>query len=879
MKNRSYLVCLFLVAATYFSVFGTLLVCTDGLPYVLDNNESYSSLWHAYNLRNFDFWQSFGLADEACSPDPKAHPYLHTHQGNFPRLFAFAIYCLGARTIESQIVVTTFTIGLATIFMGFHFFSRIANPFLALTVCLFMMTDYVQFVQWQVVTYRVWHGFFVFSSVLCLQALAEKPGRFRSILTAINFACLFYFEMVFVFFVTCLSVAYALYLFWGKWRVLGRVALCCAGGACLSVAILSCQLIALMGVDGVIQDARFTFASRNRGQADEQLIEAMGEFYDRHRIVCWPNYTDGSQFLGLRPFIKALLVYHFQPATPLFTLIVLILGIGWIQAVGWYRLGVGGIRMTTHSHRAFACTALLALFACAALFFAALCRDDSYLGLAGDTNLTAKQRLETIGFWAGSKTQTVAALFFAALFCLILVCVTVRDWKHLGYVRLRRWIMACALLVASACFIRLQPRLYQGHWQSLWQAMQPCWWCAILFRGGVSMAMLLAIVLALRGKRWLSTSSLASLTGVVPFLLSGTFAYTAVYHLSPGYMHTGYLHRNLTFYYFVTGTFFSSSIYLLFALARSAFQRQQTSGCVPLGPLTIVATASASVILLGTYWLSLQRVYWRILPPDHFSFVEVLRRPPFRGATFLTNTYALPIAWETKNWVRTDIRYPYLGECQLTENGYVLDQDAGKYLWYADRRSNPAYARPEYCLLVVQRVLKSGLLNKEIFSNGQTPNVAFQQASRFPLVVKSQRSDAVLRHQLVAMDDSGRDRWAILKMDWDFPPYLQRDESGKRVRLSLVGDSSGWRIQVLYRYAHQDGKPEANTIVRLYRVKADKTRSLWKEATGVTHFIVSPAFRGTIQVSVTPATATKKGEEFFSEAVTIPDSLADSASR
>ena len=117
-----------MLAVVYVGLYGWLLVSTDALPYVYDNTETFSALWHAQNLYRFDFFKSWGLTDEAYGPDPAAHPFVHSHQGNFPRLFAFLIYVLGARTAESQIVVTTFTIGALAMFLAFTFFARRARP-------------------------------------------------------------------------------------------------------------------------------------------------------------------------------------------------------------------------------------------------------------------------------------------------------------------------------------------------------------------------------------------------------------------------------------------------------------------------------------------------------------------------------------------------------------------------------------------------------------------------------------------------------------------------------------------------------------------------------------------------------------------------------
>lgn len=54
--------------AVYAVLYGAMLVATDFVPYVLDNNESFSSLNHARNLIEFGAAKSFGLADEAVSP-------------------------------------------------------------------------------------------------------------------------------------------------------------------------------------------------------------------------------------------------------------------------------------------------------------------------------------------------------------------------------------------------------------------------------------------------------------------------------------------------------------------------------------------------------------------------------------------------------------------------------------------------------------------------------------------------------------------------------------------------------------------------------------------------------------------------------------------
>src|SRR5437764_10454889 len=123
----------------YAAVYGALLVHTRGFPYVCDNNETFSSLWHAHNLYHFSLRDSCGITDEASSPHAEAHPYVHTHQGNFPRLFAFLLYALGVRSAVAQIVVTTFTVGLAAILLAFHVLARRVNPLFAAVAVAFLM--------------------------------------------------------------------------------------------------------------------------------------------------------------------------------------------------------------------------------------------------------------------------------------------------------------------------------------------------------------------------------------------------------------------------------------------------------------------------------------------------------------------------------------------------------------------------------------------------------------------------------------------------------------------------------------------------------------------------------------------------------------------
>ena len=167
---------LLLTLGVYVLWYGAILWMADGVPYVMDANETFSSLWHARNLVDHGFALTAGLADEVFSPHAAAHPFVHTHQGNFPRVFATLIYLLGARSPASQIVLTTFLVGGVSVAMMYRLLAKVVAPAFAVLACLLLLTDYVLYAQWQVVTYRVWHGFFFFSSLL----LAQNAGGRRA---------------------------------------------------------------------------------------------------------------------------------------------------------------------------------------------------------------------------------------------------------------------------------------------------------------------------------------------------------------------------------------------------------------------------------------------------------------------------------------------------------------------------------------------------------------------------------------------------------------------------------------------------------------------------------------------------------------------------
>jgi len=316
------------------------LVATGGYPYGLDNNESYSSWWHARSLYENGIALTKGLTDEVFAHHPEASPYIHSHQGNFPRLYTFLWYALGIRDIATHIWITTFTVGLAAIWFAFRFLSDLVRPGYAAIACGVMMTNYLLFAQWQVSLYNVWHAFFFFSSLRCIQTLGTTARRGRWVaLALLNFASLFYWEYVFTAFVVSLCALYAITLHWRRPKTVLLAAGVVAGGAALAAGLLLTQLTAYMGWANVMEDVRLTLTARNAA-ADPALLEKVTTFYREHRIIFWHNFLDATPLRTLHGFWSTFVQHHLAYySVPLIGTCALVL-LGWLA--GWVRARLPG---------------------------------------------------------------------------------------------------------------------------------------------------------------------------------------------------------------------------------------------------------------------------------------------------------------------------------------------------------------------------------------------------------------------------------------------------------------------------------------------------------------------------------------------------------
>ena len=936
-QQKQFLLCALLLIIAYMLVFGVLLVKTDFLPYVMDNNESFSSLWHAYNLYHFDITKSAGLADEAFAYHEAAHAYAHTHQGNFPRLFAFLIYSLGARSIESQIAVTTFTVGIAAILMAFHFFNKIANPVFALTCCFLLITDYLLVAQWQVVTYRVWHEFFIFSSMLCVHRMVEGR-RFWAVLSIINFACLFYYELIFVAFVSLSSALYAAYLcrsskllrLLGFWTTQGV-------GGIAALAILALQLYFYLGWEDLKTDAFLTFLARNHYQDGSVLLQHMRDFYESRNIVFWYNLEDGARYRTIGYFFGSLLYSELQIHTPLLAtlsligllvllcvlafdpkksdinesnqtenhgsilsnafglvsstqvrgaiylivlhfahkyfrddfgdlqmqllrlmLVVLICGIlvsgFWIRVrhahrqkalrkssiavallmlallfpsiywhvssvpilfdqyspfffgylliyvfylawlPGWLLKVVGALRKGgTVQSRMMERASVLFLFL-SFLFF--------YIILLGKNLILGTEELETFWFQPANPYYFILALL-AALGSVYLVYGADRvlhredESQQSGSLhsygvklKLSIFVLLAALLIAGSW------RLYNPRYSKLWIDIADAALPVPLPHALVMLCVFLGCAAILAHRRVFEAMGINSVVkGCGVFALTGLLAYIIVYMLSPGYVFSGYRFRMTPFTAFhsvillavpvyvllKSGFHFSEPIWRSFSMAPAGLSPtlpddgdQNARGAL-YGRMIGLASVAASVMVLF-YWLGIQLYYVRLIPPNHYAFLEKLTRAPYAGKTFVANTYAAPVAAKTGAWAYLDATLMSLSPEKLealkkVDGRYQLVFDT-TYIWFADRKQNPSYERPDYFMCIVVQSTSTAVeefSERHGMGNGNTgceANLLVQLARRG----KGATVYPALELSEFDKDGSyavGYERWAIVRLNWD----------------------------------------------------------------------------------------------------------------
>jgi hypothetical protein len=281
--NSFLLLCFTLVFLLFFFL-------SDGLFYGFDSNETFSSIWHSYNFINFSFDLHKGLADETFSNITSAHSFIHTHQGNVPRLLGVLLILLGFESVQSHVVLTFLILGLPTFYFLIKLLHKISNSkeFAYISI-IFLFTNYILFFQWLFVTYRIWYFYLIFSSIYFLIELNNK--KLYKILFFVNLIFIFYFELIFALYLSILLFIYSLYLNNFSIKKVIKKYYIYLLAPIFSILVLSIQLILFYGYDAFIQDINYTFNTRNTSiKINDEIIN----FYNKYFIVYWHNFFNNN---------------------------------------------------------------------------------------------------------------------------------------------------------------------------------------------------------------------------------------------------------------------------------------------------------------------------------------------------------------------------------------------------------------------------------------------------------------------------------------------------------------------------------------------------------------------------------------------------------
>jgi hypothetical protein len=927
----------------FFSVVFLLLFYCDFLPFGTDNNETFSSILHAKNMYLHGIGSTYGLTSETTSPTDTVQ-FVYTHQGNVPRFYALLLYVFGARSAEAQILITSLTVGLASILFAHIYVERRVNSLFAFIFCGVLITDYIMSLQWFVNTWRVWHFFFFFSTLLLAHAFADSVSSTpRTVvncgLLLINFACLFYFELIFAMFV---AIFFALYLAFLLRRQPRRLVLGLAVfgiGSVLAICLLFLQIVLYLGWQGFLTDLSYTFFSRNAAPADlASFRERVLGFMREHNIVFWDNFTSTNSGLKtpgemLRLFFR----FNLVTQTPALVLLSLLLtASAWLhaaanalwlptvpgpraQVAAWVErparpdtsaallvpafalfglvVALSGTSYGISDHRDDLIagsgirfiTVTLVIVSTAVLFVSLYRREIIKMAVSaasaarrrGDAKVPAASLLVIIVIGTSlqlyvepSPTRLIGLLAAIMGGAVVLWVVSFRYVLTNG-----RVVFATALLIGFALFAHYHAWLYQPiHYDVSPTHFEPFWSELIAKRGGPTfwkIAILAAaflstlIVLGVTDDAS-SPHSIVNLGRIAPYWLIGMAAYVIVFTIAAGYVYTGYQVHSAPFAVYFSALPGACAVYVLCSLARR-LPAQFLEAYRTLVPGRILLAAARVTLICGLLvtiavtWLTVQQIYLRRIPPNRIApLFHTLEK--LAGASTVVSTYATPVAIRTGQWSYFDPTFFHRREF-LDEEGYHVSAQDFRYLWFSDWKSNSSYRTPEYFVC---------WLHLNFFDVVSAAN-RWNCGGTLIGVGDVRHGRSIFDHK-EAFRDEKYDLWSIIKLDWDYPPYLRPlDERSPdtRVHASLVRRADGIGFAIEINPTQQKGRPIVGVHYRLFAEIGDNPtcnvspRHLLQLVDSPADLSLPKGFEGCVQIGVAPFSATKTGSEYYSDIIMV----------
>jgi hypothetical protein len=720
-------------------------------------------------------------------------------------------------------------------------------------------------------------------------------------LTFVNALALFYCELVSVAFTSMLTGLFAISLYWRRPRLIVEWTIMHVTGGVCALTFLIVQLVAYLGWQNFMMDINLTFNARNFATADGPLREQVTKFYQENNILFWQNFVDGGQLKTLAAFVDNHTRFVFQIYTPILTLIVLVLVFGWLLGLSWGYHRTWRMRRQGRldSHRTILHLREPKLYANGSL----------EIGLRNLTPLERKRvtlvnRLVRFSLLflpitlvlllvlhgeaiAGIPNTSTSALglFVSALVAIVggagasMALMKVRTGSWLAPTRMPLWrlIAVAILLLTVSAIIIVQPGVYDQAYRTIWYdpiaARVPLW----LERIGLLLALGLGVSMSLFGtERVLGDAWAARLNGLGIYLLCSGIAYWITYNLAPGYVASGYVRRTAPLPVFFLGVVVAFAVCVVVAaVARAWTTRPRPTStfrpAVRWSPSALGATAGLLLVWIVGYWAVVNGTYIAMFPPTQFvAMLKQFAGPQLHGKSAVVNNYGVPVAVQSDNWTYYDQEYGVENNVRMGAAGFEPVGDPVSHMWLADKKTNPAYLRPDTFVCMRARNFDTYAIRPPAVRDFD-PN----DCADLPLIERIEKKrQRIIEHKVVARDQGKPSTWAIVQLDWDFPPYLVNLDNGQSdevVRIALTPGPSNIAVQVQYQYMQQEGSPERQSTVRLHAAGADGKWCVYERSSNRNTFTLPANFSGQLRASVAPRSETKTGNETFGKTLTIGD--------
>ncbi len=760
-----------IIVLVYILLYAAFLLSTNLLPYAMDNNETWSNLGHAKNAYDYGFTKSKGLADEAhdyTGNHPEMHPLVHTHQGNFPRLLPTFLYYCGLHSPESHILILTFTVGLAGVMAAYFLIARMVGPAVAGLFCLFMMTDYLMFAQWQVNTWRVWQCLFVFGTLLVTDRLCRINARwFDCAWLFLLITVISYSELVFASFVFSAVLFYSAFKSWQlhnrRWVV---VLVVCLLGMICTAGLFACQLISYYGLSSLIQDARYTISARNMMENPEYLQEAI-DFMSRNNVLFLKNFSGLDHYHSFDWFINSLFSGVIGSWTPMLFVLVFLGITGPAIKVILKSTYVSDIFPIISFNKQAPSKLVAYQIGISSVFIGwyflvtNLLKD--YLVLNGCFEMYGKY-----AFAPGTLLGIIVVILCSFILTLSLIKTSKRITN--SQIHPQKLYLAGIFLLFISVLISRYSCKHPFEWLPVWRLVLQPQYVTIIYMGGLLGAAFFGTILLLIEDDNLTNKFKKIFINCLPLIGAGMAGYIVAWLWSPGYLKTGYLDRCcpiLTYFMYLFPAFVIYFMYLFgLTILKNAGGKFESENRSLIFPLLVVVIFLASILVL---WARIQVVSWALIPPNYAQVIKKLTAPEFRGKKITASNYVVPLAFASEG----------VGS-HSTDNGPTLDGKTAPRpvsldnggLWIKEGDKVKQNYIPDIYIYLDQPYSYSYVAKRaKIVLSNEKNEKGYLNSPIMQSVVGY--CDSPFRSKAIALDPSKWGAWAVIELDNEKIPYLQ----------------------------------------------------------------------------------------------------------